>query len=549
MGKAESFFNDIIILDCQKKIIIGEPILNTKPNKAGGIVWTPDNEHILFISYPNVKEENDRNSSTVILAVGDSKPKIIFEDGLNDISLFEENYPVPVIRSEKDNYVFLYEGNASDFWNCYYMEVSKLQEPDPKWEKLYSPQDSIFHSWGTEKNNEYFYKRSKGGNVELCKVDLAMPNFQNPKIIAGGNGENQLSGFKVVKDNVYYSITSNGVNASLYRVREEAEDEFIRLPISAGEISFDYRSPYQNDLWVSISGWTSNPKDYFLNSDNEFEFVELGMWANYPEFDNLISEVIEVESYDGVSVPLSIIRRKDHQNNGKSMGIITAYGAYGLSETPWFHSPIADFVNQGNIYAVAHVRGGGEKGPSWHQAGMKSNKENSWKDLIACSEYLINNDYTHSKKLGLNVNSAGGITGGMAINERPELFGVFTGFVPSLNTLRTEYLEDFDDTDTSFEFGSIKEKQSFLDLLKMDPVANLKIDKDYPSTLLIIGFRDYLIPPSDSGKYIATVQSFNPSNDKPYLLDVNFDSEHEMNWLDDYARMLFFTTTELSKRN
>lgn len=549
MGKPDFFFNDIIILNSRQKKIVGEPILNTKPNKAGGIIWTPDNKNVLFISYPNVKEENDRNSSTVMLTVGKNKPIVIYADGLNDISLFEENYPVPVIRSEKSNYVFLYEGNASDFWDCYYVDIKNLQSQNFKWRKLYSSKDSIFHDWGTERNNEYFYKRSKGNNVELCKVNLDNPNFKNPKLLAKGEGESQLSGFKVLKDNLYYTITTNGVKTSLFRLREEGKDELIKTPISAGEITFDFRSPYKNDLWISVSGWTSNQKDYFLNSDDEFEFIELGMWPDYPEFNNLISEMIEVESHDGTRVPLSIIRRKDHQMNAESMGIITAYGAYGMSETPWFHSPIADFVNQGNIFAVAHVRGGGEKGPLWHASGMKDKKENSWKDLIACSEYLIKKNYIHPKKLGLNVNSAGGITGGMAINERPDLFGVFTGFIPSLNSLRTEYLEDFDDTDNSYEFGSIKEKQSYMDLLKMDPVTNLSIEKDYPSTLLILGYRDYLIPPSDSGKYIATLQSFNPSNNKPYLLDVNFEAEHEMNWLDDYARMLFFTITELSKRN
>lgn len=553
MGKEGNFFNEILILDCDTKMIIGNPILNAKPRKAGGIVWTPNSKCISFIAYPSYRENpNDRNSYTALYCLdnSDESPKTIFKDGENGIVLNQEYYPVPMFRSSESNYMFIYTGNASDFWDCYYINVQDFYKGNYNWKKLYSSEDNIFHDWGTERNGQYFYKRLNEGNIELCAVDLNNPNFKNPKVLFSGKGGSQLSGFEVTRNQIYYTVATNGIETSLYKFKEGSEDTQVKLPISAGEVTFQYRSPYSNDLWIKIYGWTSNPKDYYLNPDtDEFKFVELGMWPDYPEFKNIISEVVEVESHDGTKIPMSIVRRKDHKMDGASMGIITAYGAYGISETPWFHSPIADFVSQGNIYVSAHVRGGGEKGPKWHEAGMKSTKPNSWKDLIACSEYLINNKYIHQKKLGLNVNSAGGITGGMAVNERPDLFGVFTGFVPHLNVIRTEYLDDFDDSDTAFEFGTIKKEKSYKDLLRMDPVVNLSNQKNYPSTLMIIGFNDYLIPPSGPGKYISLLQSFNQNNDKPYLLDVKFDAEHEIDWLNDYARMLFFTITELEKRN
>ncbi|UII81109.1 prolyl oligopeptidase family serine peptidase [Flagellimonas sp. CMM7] len=553
MGKDGNFFNETILLDCESKRLIGKPIVNTKPLKAGGIVWTPDSKCISFIAYPNYrKNQNDRNSYTALYCLDnpDKSPKTIFKDGENGIVLNQEYYPVPMFRSSESSYMFIYTGNASDFWDCYYITVQDFYNGNYNWKKLYSSEDNIFHDWGTERNGQYFYKRLNESNIELCVVDLNNPDFKNPKVLFSGKGDSQLSGFEVTRNQIYYTVTTNGIETSLYKYKESSKDVLIKLPISAGEITFQYRSPYSDDLWVKIYGWTSNPKDYYLDPNTgEFKFVELGMWPNYPEFENIISEVVEVESHDGTKIPMSIVRRKDHKRDATSMGIITAYGAYGISETPWFHSPIADFVSQGNIYVSAHVRGGGEKGPKWHDGGMKSTKENSWKDLIACSEYLIKSNYIHPKRLGLTVNSAGGITGGMAVNERPDLFGVFTGFVPILNVIRTEYLDDFDDSDTAFEFGTIKEEKSYKDLLKMDPVVNLSDQKNYPSTLMIIGFNDYLIPPSGPGKYISLLQSFNQNNDKPYLLDVKFDAEHEIDWLNDYARMLFFTMTELKNRN
>ena len=550
MGKPENFFNDIIILENNTKQIIGNPIKNAKPEKAGGIVWTPDNESILYIAYPNNgPEQNDRNSFTALynLKKLNEEPKAVFKDGLSGISLNEEYYPVPKFRSMKDNYIFIYLANASDYWDCYYLPTEDFLRGNYNWKLLFSENEKIFYDYGKEREHIYYYIRENGDNIELCSSDLINPDFSTPKVLIKGAAENQIQNFTVLKNEIYYTISTNGISEILYKYKSDKAHEKMELPFPAGDVSLDWLSPYENDLWVSISGWTANRKTYHLNANNEFEFVELGMLPSYPEYDGIISEVVEVTSYDGTMIPLSIIRRSDHKYSSDAKGMISAYGAYGISETPWFHAPIMDFVNQGNIYATAHVRGGGEKGPAWHNAGMKSTKENSWKDLIACSEYLIKNEYIGANKLGLNVNSAGAITGAMAINKRPDLYKVFTGFVPSLNVIRVEYIEEIDDSDSAFEFGTITELESYKDLLKMDPVVNLSNTIDYPSTLMIIGFNDYLISPSAAGKYVALLQSFNSANDKPYLLDVKFDSEHELDWVEDYTRMLYFTIKELDK--
>ncbi len=501
-----------------------------------------------MIKYPDDGDDKkDNNSYTILydLKRPNGEPKTIFKNGSNGISLDEDYYPVPRFRSVQSNYMFIYAANASDHWDCYYLPVEEFNAGLYNWRPLFKAEDMVLNDYGVERDHTYYFKRVNGENIEFCSVDLNNPDFANPKILASGNGPEQINSFKILKDHIYYTVSSNGISESLFEYIDGKEPLKIELPFAAGSISFDYRSPYKNDLWVTLSGWTSNPKEYYLKEDGAFEFTELGMWPDYPEFKNIISEVMEVSSYDGTKVPLSIIRRKDHKFGAGAKGIITAYGAYGMSESPWHHSPIMDFVNKGNIYATAHVRGGGEKGPAWHDAGLKSTKQNSWKDLIACSEYLIDKGYVNSKKLGLNVNSAGAITGGMAINERPELFGAFSAFVPQINVIRIEYLDNYDDSDTAFEFGTVTELESYQDLLKMDPVVNLHGEKKYPSTLLTIGFNDYLIPPSGAGKYIALLQSFNPSNDRPYLLDIKFDAEHEIDWLDDYARMLFFMESEL----
>jgi len=267
----------------------------------------------------------------------------------------------------------------------------------------------------------------------------------------------------------------------------------------------------------------------------------------YPEFNGIISEVLEVTSYDGTMVPVSIIRQKDFRRDGKNKAIVSAYGAYGISETPWFHEPILDFVNQGNIYVTAHVRGGGEKGPKWHEDGMLLNKPNSWKDLNYVAKFLIADGWVHPEKIGLNVNSAGAITAGMAVNTAPELYGALTIFNGAVNGIRTESIEGYDATDNAYEFGSTQDSLSFKSFVQLDPVVNFNSEVNYPSTLLFMGYEDYLIPPSANGKYIALMQSANSSKNTPYLLDVGFDSEHEIDWYSDYAKAIFFMNTELDR--
>ncbi|MEY8020452.1 prolyl oligopeptidase family serine peptidase [Muriicola sp. SD30] len=549
MGKPEMFFDEIIILDVASKKQLGKTLTNAKPNKAGAIVWSTDNNCILYILYPNSGDDvNDRNSYTVQYCIDNlnADPKPIYKNGLNEINLNPEFYPVPGIRSEQSNYLFIYEGNAADHWDCYYLPIEDYKKGVFNWKHLFSPEDKVLYSYGTELNHKYYFKRVHDGNTELCFVDLKRPDFKNPEIVFRGNGSLQVSDFKVTKSKVYFGLSSDGISEELYSYDPlTKKTEEILLPFSPGDIGFDYRSPYLDDIWVTLYGWTSNPKTFYLNSDKSFDFLELGMWPDYPEFSEIISEVVEVTSHDGTKVPLSIVRRKDHAFDGSAKGIITAYGAYGFPESPWFHSPIAAFVNQGNIYATAHVRGGGEKGPKWHEEGKMEKKPNSWKDLIACSEYLIQNNLVKKDMLSLNVNSAGAIAGGMAVNERPDLYRVFTGFIPNLNLLRTEYIEELDDTDILYEFGTIKNKESFKNLLAMDPVTNLKTKTEYPSSLMIIGFKDYLISPSAAGKYIAFLQENSNSPDRLHLIDIKYDAEHEIDWVDDYSRVLYFTIQQM----
>jgi hypothetical protein len=191
---------------------------------------------------------------------------------------------------------------------------------------------------------------------------------------------------------------------------------------------------------------------------------------------------IEIKSHDGVMVPLSIIYPKNMKMDGSNPAYITGYGGYGFSYEPRFSTRLSVLLEQGVVIAIAHVRGGGEKGEKWHEEGMKATKPNTWKDFIACSEYLVNQKYTSPSKLIGNGVSAGGILIGRAITERPDLFAVAIAEVGMTNTLRSETTAN--GPNQIPEIGSIKNEEDTKHLIEMDAQSKVKKGGKYPAVII-----------------------------------------------------------------
>jgi prolyl oligopeptidase len=192
-----------------------------------------------------------------------------------------------------------------------------------------------------------------------------------------------------------------------------------------------------------------------------------------------------VPSHDGILVPLTIIYSNKTVLNGKNPTLVEGYGAYGASMNARFSFPLLVWIRKGGIYAVAHVRGGGEKGDNWYKEGLKETKPNSWKDFIACADYLINQHFTTSEYLAAKGTSAGGITVGRAITERPELFKAAIINVGVLNSLR-----NISNSAAVSEYGNVKDSVDFKSILNMDTYHHIKEGVNYPSILITAGKND-----------------------------------------------------------
>lgn len=234
----------------------------------------------------------------------------------------------------------------------------------------------------------------------------------------------------------------------------------------------------------------------------------------------------QARSHDGMMVPLVIIHKQGIARDGSHSVLMKGYGAYGVENTsPFFDVTSLPWLERGGIMVWTGVRGGGEYGEEWHQGGFQQTKPNTWKDFIACAEYLVAQGYTKPAHIGIESASAGGILIGNAIAERPELFGAAVIRVGIADMLRVETTAN--GVGNVPQFGSIKTEAGFRALLAMDAYRKLREGVAYPAMLVTAGYNDKRVDPWNAGKLTARLQS-TTSSGKPVLLRVDFDAGHGM---------------------
>ncbi len=523
----DGFSSRIVIYDLQKKSLLPEEITNINPS-FGGIEWLPNSQGFIYLYFPNIdnSESNFKKESfSVLHLLGDDPQDLRFIFGnKGNVNIPSDYYPKVKIGSSKDKHIIGYSASSSDYYDAYVAKVSDILSGNLNWKPFFKEKHKVFYNQGELRKDEFIFRQGSSSGNRLSKVNVENADFTSPVILAEGSKENPISDFAVTKDNIYFIRTLFGVEVSLYKVNEANKNSPVELPFNPGYLSFFGNSVLHNDIGFGIDGWISDYVRYTMRGE-EISKENLVPQVEFPQFLDLISTQIMVASHDGEEVPLSLVYRKDLQLNSENEVFIYVYGAYGESMTPFFSPLFLDWASQGGVLAFPHVRGGGEKGKDWHFQGMKNNKYNSWKDLIACAEALIKKGVTRKGLVSVYTSSAGGITAGMAVNERPDLFSSFIAEVPRLNPLGLESSSNA--SSTSFlEYGTVKDSLEFRGLLKMDPYMNISETSNYPATLILPSYKDDRIPLWDSGKYIAKLQRIE-LNDSPILMDIDYDSGHE----------------------
>jgi prolyl oligopeptidase len=236
------------------------------------------------------------------------------------------------------------------------------------------------------------------------------------------------------------------------------------------------------------------------------------------------SKQVFYSSKDGTKVPMIITHKKGLDLNGKNPTILYGYGGFNISLTPSFSIANAVWMEQGGIYAVANLRGGGEYGKAWHNAGIKLKKQNVFDDFISAGEYLINNKYTSSDYLAIRGGSNGGLLVGATMTQRPDLAKVALPAVGVLDMLR--YHTFTAGAGWAYDYGTAEDDKEMFDYLKAySPVHNVKEGVAYPATLVTTGDHDDRVVPAHSFKFTAELQSKQNGNN-PTLIRIETDAGH-----------------------
>jgi prolyl oligopeptidase len=496
---------------------------------GAGASWLPDGKTFLYnrLQSADVHDVNREQDSKVFLhKVGTSADKDMefFSRAKNSqLKILPEEFPY-VFYDKDSKYLFALVLTVSRNMKVYMAPFGDPEKSKFNWKAVFRDSDQVYN-FATSLHDIYAYSPKDAPNFKILRLPLSNPDISRAEVFIPESKEEAITNFVVNEDGIYYSTTKNGVEAEFHRkLFRDKKESHIPIPVAAGNIYITSRGANFKDVWIYTTGWTQdyNRYRYDVNS-NKFSEENLSSRASYPEFEGFMVKEVEVLSYDGQKVPLSLIYDKNIRKNGTNPVLLYGYGSYGISMTPYFSPELLLWPSMGGVLAIAHVRGGSEKGDSWYKAGQKSTKANTWKDLITCAEYLINENYTSKSKIAINGASAGGILIGRAMTERPDLFAVAIPQVGCMNALRFEL--DPNGPVNAYEFGTMKDSAECLSLIEMDAYLHLKDSTAYPATLITAGMNDPRVIYWQPAKFAARLMAATTSG-KPVLFLTDYESGH-----------------------
>lgn len=322
-----------------------------------------------------------------------------------------------------------------------------------------------------------------------------------------------------------YLITLN-MDAGLTTMRRvhlpTGQIEPVTLPLQGSVLELAANQK-EGIVYFRIESWQVSPRLYRYDVNNGAIVETDVIPPSAVDMSDIVTHEVMAPAADGTLIPLSIIHRRDVERNGNNPTLITAYGSYGLSIQPSFTSLMRAWYDQGGIYAIAHVRGGGEYGKEWHSAGQFLNKHHTIGDFIACAEYLVREGYTRPQLLAGTGTSAGGIPSSNAAILRPDLWAAMIVRVGVTNAMRMELTPN--GPPNVAEFGSFRTPEGFAGLQIMDSYHKVKEGVAYPAMMFTTGLNDPRVETWMATKMAARMQAATSST-RPILLRVEVQGGH-----------------------
>jgi prolyl oligopeptidase len=398
--------------------------------------------------------------------------------------------------------------------------IEALVQGKPSWTKICDVDDGVV-GFDVRGNDLFLRTHKDAPRFKIIHVDLQHPDIAKADVVVP-QSDLVLKNVGTAKDALYVQAAQAGIGRVLRVVYGQSELQQIQMPF-VGAVDGFSTNPGADGVLLQLAGWVKAPGWYAYDpGTNQVTDTRLEP-QNPADFSGITAVEVTAPGADGTPIPLSIIYKKDLKMDGSNPCLMEGYGAYGITLDPEFNATQLALLERGMVIAWAHVRGGGENGEAWHLAGQKLTKQNTISDFIACAEYLIKQGYTSSSKLALRGTSAGGITIGGALTQRPDLFTLAIVNVGVVNALRAE--AEPNGAVNAPEFGSVNDPDGFKALYAMDAYQHVKDGASYPAVLLITGANDPRVDPVELFKMTARLQAATSSKN-PVLLRVDSDAGH-----------------------
>ncbi|CAM1344025.1 prolyl oligopeptidase family serine peptidase [Tenacibaculum amylolyticum] len=514
ISEGGSDWRKIIIMDAGSKEIKEDTLVDVK---FSGISWK-GNEGFYYSSYdkPKGSELSAKTDQHKLyyhkLGTPQNTDKVIFGATPEEKHRYVGGYV-----TEDDNYLVV---SASTSTSGNKLFIKDLTTPDSNFVTILDNFNSDTYVANNNGSKLYLVTNLNAPNKKVVTTDFSNPTPENWKDVIAET-ENVLNpstgaGF------IFAEYMVDAVSKVLQYDYDGKLVREIKLP-GVGSVGGFGGKKDAKELYFSFTNYNTPGSSYKFNpADGTYELY----WKPSISFksDHFESKQVFYDSKDGTKVPMIITYKKGTELNGKNPTILYGYGGFNISLTPSFSIANAVWMEQGGIYAVPNLRGGGEYGKKWHDAGTKMQKQNVFDDFIAAAEFLIENKYTSSDYLAIRGGSNGGLLVGATMTQRPDLMKVALPAVGVLDMLR--YHTFTAGAGWAYDYGTAEDNQEMFEYLKgYSPVHNVKSGVQYPATLVTTGDHDDRVVPAHSFKFAAELQE-KQTGPNPVLIRIETNAGH-----------------------
>lgn len=493
------------------------------------LTWRPDGRSFFYNRLakrePGSKPTERYQKSKVYLhtlGADPDKESPVFGYGVSqDIKVAEDDFSFVTCSPVSTHAIGYVKHGVEKEFSLYVAPLASVSGTATPWRKIVDYDDQVT-GFAVRGDDLYLLTHREAPRYKVIRIKLSAPDLTRADVIVEPS-EAVITGLSVAEDGLYVQQLDGGIGR-LLRVpfSSDTKPQRITLPFE-GTISEVVTDSREKGAVIRLTSWTK-PQLYYFYNPQTGHIVDTKLMPPSPiDYSRVESVEVKAANADGTRVPLSIIYKQGLVRDGSNPTLLRGYGAYGTALNPAFDPLLLAWLEHGGVYAVAHVRGGGEYGEDWHKAGQKLKKQNTISDFIACVEYLIKGKYTSPAHLAGEGASAGGILIGGAITQRPDLFGAGFIEVGNSNPLRSEVMES--GPVNIPEFGTVKTPDGFKALYQVDAYHRVSKRTPYPAVMLTTGITDARVAPWQSAKMAARLQAASTSG-KPVLLRVDYDAGH-----------------------